>query len=285
MNYGSKPADGGNLILDIKDKERLIEENPELGLYIKKFIGSNEIIKGIDRYCLWIKEEDYENATRFDVLNERFEKVRVMRLASTKKATNEMATFPYRFGEPRYYESNSIVIPRHSSERRKYIPFGFVNKNCVVSDSAQAIYDAETWSFGILTSRVHLIWVKSVCGALESRIRYSSTLGYNTFPFPKISTQRKNEITQSVFRILEEREKHSDKTLADLYDPDKMPEGLRAAHRQNDEIIEKCYRSTPFNSDEERLEYLFKLYEKMIAEEQAQGTLFAKPKKTRKKKK
>ena len=138
---------------------------------------------------------------------------------------------------------------------------------------------------GILSSRLHNIWLSISSGKLGAGYRYSVKLSYNTFPFPPISTQRKNEITQSVFRILEEREKHSDKTLAQLYDPDKMPEGLREAHRQNDEIIEKCYRSTPFKSDEERLEYLFKLYEKMIAEEKDKGTLFEKPKKVRKKRK
>ncbi len=152
-------------------------------------------------------------------------------------------------------------------------------------ESAQVIYDSEPYIFGILSSKPHMLWVKAVGGYLGTSIRYSTEICYNTFPFPPISTQRKNEITQATFRILEEREKHSDKTLAQLYDPDKMPDGLREAHRQNDEIIEKCYRSTPFTSDEERLEYLFKLYEKMIVEEQEEGTLFAKEKKTRKKKK
>jgi hypothetical protein len=131
---------------------------------------------------------------------------------------------------------------------------------------------------------MHILWIKSVCGTLESRIRYSSTLGYNTFPFPAISNQRKEELTQYTFRILEEREKHPEKTLAELYDPDKMPEGLKEAHRLNDEAVERCYRSTPFNRDEERLEYLFKLYEKMIQEEKEKGTLFEAERKTRKKK-
>ena len=126
-----------------------------------------------------------------------------------------------------------------------------------------------------------MTWLRAVGGKLEERIRYSKDIVYNTFPFPPISTQRKNEITQAVFRILEEREKHSDKTLAQLYDPDKMPEGLREAHRQNDIIIEKCYRSRPFDSDEERLEYLFKPYEKMIEEEKQKDTLFEKEKKRR----
>ncbi len=138
---------------------------------------------------------------------------------------------------------------------------------------------------GILSSKNHLLWVKEVGGKQRKDIRYSPMLCYNTFPFPTISTQRKNEITQATFRIIEEREKHSDKTLAQLYDPDKMPDGLREAHHQNDLAIERCYRSKPFESDEERLEYLFKLYEKMIEEEKEVGTLFATEKKTRRRKK
>ena len=122
--------------------------------------------------------------------------------------------------------------------------------------------------FGVIYSKIHIVWVRSIGGKLETRIRYSTKIYYNNFPFPPISEKHKQEITQCVFRILEEREKHSEKTLAQLYDPDKMPEGLREAHRLNDLAVERCYRSKPFESDEERLEYLFKLYEKMIAEEQ-----------------
>jgi hypothetical protein len=129
-----------------------------------------------------------------------------------------------------------------------------------------------------------MVWVSIVSGKLKTDYRYSSALCFHTFPFPPISNQRKEELTQCTFRILEEREKYPEKTLAQLYDPDKMPEGLKEAHRLNDEAVERCYRSTPFNSDEERLEYLFKLYEKMIQEEKEKDTLFAKPKKTRKKK-
>ncbi len=179
----------------------------------------------------------------------------------------------------------SIIVPRVTSERRKYLQCGFLDSKSVVTDAAQVIYDPEPFIFGFLSSNIHMLWVKAVAGRLKMDIRYSNSLCYNTFPFPRISTQRKNEITQSAFRILEEREKHSDKTLAELYDPNKMPEGLREAHHQNDIIIEKCYRSTPFKSDEERLEYLFKLYEKMIAEEKAKELELKAEKKTRKKKK
>ena len=139
--------------------------------------------------------------------------------------------------------------------------------------------------FSVITSRIHNNWVKTVAGKLENRIRYTSAVCYNTFPFPKISEAQKQELTQCAFRILEERENHSEKTLAQLYDPDKMPQGLREAHRLNDLAVERCYRSKPFETDEERLEYLFKLYEQMIAEEKVKDTLFQEEKKAKKSKK
>ncbi len=145
---------------------------------------------------------------------------------------------------------------------------GFYNSNYISMNSLQVIYDSEPYVVGLLSSKIHMAWVKTVAGRLKEDYRYSTQLCYNTFPFPPISDQRKQEITQCVFRILEEREKHPEKILAQLYDPDKMPDGLREAHRLNDLAVERCYRSKPFESDEKRLEYLFKLYEKMIAEEQ-----------------
>ncbi len=138
---------------------------------------------------------------------------------------------------------------------------------------------------GIISSRIHMLWVKAVAGGIKTDLGYSNSLCFNAFPFPPISDQHKEEITRCVFRILEEREKHSEKTLAQLHDPDRMPEGLRKAHRLNDLAVERCYRSKPFESDEERLEYLFKLYGKMIAEKQGQNTLFETQKKTRKRRK
>ena len=161
---------------------------------------------------------------------------------------------------------------------------GFLSNEFVISDSALAIYNALPYHLSILTSRMHMTWMRAIAGKLETRIRYSSTIVYNTFPFLSISKQRKEELTQCSLKIIDERLKHSEKTMAQLYDPDKMPEGLKEAHHQNDLAVERCYRSTPFSSDEERLEYLFKLYEKMIQEEKDKDTLFAKEKKTRKRK-
>jgi hypothetical protein len=158
-------------------------------------------------------------------------------------------------------------MPSTSSERREYIPIGFLDKDTITKNSAYVIYDAEPYLFGIITSKMHMIWVKTVAGRLKSDYRYSSNLCYNTFPFPNISQKQKDEITELVFGILDEREKHSEKTLAQLYDPDKMPEGLRKAHHILDRAIEQCYRTKPFETDEERLEYLFKMYEEMTKQE------------------
>jgi hypothetical protein len=285
MVFGSMPNDSGNLILSEQEKNTLIRDYPNSEAFIKRFLGSSEYIRGNERFCLWVDDNSVDEAISIPPIKERIENVKTKRLASKRDATKKLAVMPYRFGEIRHQHGSSIIIPSVSSERREYIPIGYLDDKTVISNLALAIYNSKPWILSVLLSKMHNVWVKSIGGYLGTSIRYSVSISYNTFPFPPISTQRKNEITQSAFRILEEREKHSDKTLAQLYDPDKMPESLREAHRQNDIIIEKCYRSTPFKSDEERLEYLFKLYEKMIAEEQNKNTLFAKEKKSKKSKK
>lgn len=285
ISFGSMPNDGGHLSLNQTEYENLMQSNSFSKKYLKKYLGSREFINDIQRYCLWIEDNELEQAVQIKEISKRVHLVKSHRLSSDRKSTRELANYPHRFAEIRYKKSNQIIIPATSSLRRDYIPIGFLSKDYVVSNSANAIFDAHSWVFAVFTSRLHMVWVRAVSGRLKSDYRYSAQLSYNTFPFPPISTQRKNEITQCVFRILEEREKHSDKTLAQLYDPDKMPEGLREAHRLNDLAVERCYRSKPFESDEERLEYLFKLYEKMIQEEKDKDLLFAKQKKTRKKKK
>ena len=160
-----------------------------------------------------------------------------------------------------------MILPFTSSENREYLPIGFEKEGTIISNGLFVIYDSNIFVFGVLSSKLHNLWTKVVSGKLESRIRYSVNLVYNNFPFPNISHKQKDEITELVFAILDEREKHSQKTLAQLYDPDKMPEGLRKAHHALDVAIEKCYRTKPFESDEERLEYLFKMYEEMSSKE------------------
>lgn len=282
MASGIKAGDGGNLILNEDEKNNLLAEYPESKLLIKDYIGADDLMNGRKRYCIWVNEENKELSYSIPPLLKRFEKCRELRIASKKAATRKKAEFPYQFDETTFIEADSIIIPQTGSEKRTYVPIGFLNSGTIISNAARVIYNAESYLFSIISSRMHIVWVKAVAGRLKTDMQYSNTLCYNTFPFPPISQSQKEELEQCVFRILEERENHSEKTLAQMYDPDKMPEGLREEHRLNDLAVERCYRSKPFESDEERLEYLFKLYEKMIAEEKEKGTLFQEEKKAKK---
>jgi hypothetical protein len=285
MIKGSSPGDNGNLLMSETERHALLVKYPNITHLIKEYLGADEFMKSGKRFCLWIPTNEVELAYSIPELKHRFENCMKFRLASKKAATRKKATTPHEFDEKKYIESDSIVIPQTGSERREYLPIGFLGPDTVVSNATRVIYNAKPYLFAIISSRLHIIWVRAVAGRLKTDMQYSNTLCYNTFPFPTLSESQKQELEKHVYRILEEREKHSEKTLAQLYDPDKMPDGLREAHHQNDLAIERCYRSKPFESDEERLEYLFKMYEQMIEEEKNKGTLFAiegKPKKNKK---
>ncbi|MBP6437681.1 MAG: class I SAM-dependent DNA methyltransferase, partial [Paludibacteraceae bacterium] len=272
ISDGSGALDGGNLILSDNEKNELLNLYPNANFLIRRLFGSEEFINDVNRWCLWIEDGDYEFAKTIPPINERIENVRNARINGGTRGQNCINT-PYKFAWINQPKERLIIIPTVSSERREYIPIGYLNNDVIISNSASIIHDPEMYIFSVITSRIHNNWVKTVAGKLENRIRYTSAVCYNTFPFPKISEAQKQELTQCAFRILEERENHSEKTLAQLYDPDKMPQGLREAHRLNDLAVERCYRSKPFETDEERLEYLFKLYEQMIAEEKVKDTL------------
>jgi len=276
MDYGTKTVDGGFLTLTPQEKDQLLRDSPEAGKFIKRITGSFEFINSVDRFCLWINADDVGEARMIKEIDYRIAQVEKMRLKSKKRATRESSKYPYQFGEIRYVKSDStIVLPRVSSERRKYIPFGFLNEDHVISDSAQVIYNAAPWIFAVIISRMHMCWVRAVAGKLKTDYRYSSALCYNTFPFPSINEKQKKELAKHTMRIIEERENHSEKTLAQLYSPGKMPVGLADAHNQLDLEIERCYRSKLFDTDEERLEYLFKLYQSMVIEKKQQmGAIF-----------
>lgn len=260
MDYGSKPADGGFLIINQDDKDKLNEF--ELG-FIKKYIGADDFINGINRYCLWINDEKYSQALNSDFISDRIEAVKDIRNKSKKNATKKDAAYPYKFSEIRYKESECIIIPRHSSERREYIPIGYLDAGTVVADSAFAIYDAPKWLFAVLTSKMHMAWVKTVGGRLETRYRYSAQLCYNTFPFPAISELQKADLEKLAQEVLDIRDEHFDMTPGEKYNPETMPDDLKDVHRRLDLAVEHCYRLEPFTSDEERLECLFNLYVKM----------------------
>lgn len=263
---GNSPYDGGNLILNQREKDDLLSRNPEAKKYIKNIRGSQDFINGKSRWCLWIRSNDINDALKINFIKDRVTKTRVFRENGGTVAKG-LIKKPFQFRYIHEAKNNLIILPRVSSERRKYIPFGFLSKDYIVSDSAQVIYDPEPYILGVIMSLMHMSWVKKTGGYLGTSIRYSSAPCYNTFPFPDISQKQKDTITELVFNILDEREKHSEKTLAQLYDPDKMPAGLREAHHRLDLAIEQCYRKKPFESDEERLEYLFKMYEKMVGDE------------------
>jgi hypothetical protein len=262
MITGNSPYEGGNLMLTYEEKEELLHSYPEAEVLIRKTFGSNEYINHIDRWCLWIGNNQLEIALNIPPIKNRIEKIKELRENGGDVARG-LVSRPHQFRYTHTGKTSIIIIPIVSSSRREYIPFGIVPKETIILSSAAAIYNTEIYVFGILTSKIHMAWVKLTAGKLRGDIRYLSALNYNTFPFPNISQKQKDEITELVFAILDEREKHSQKTLAQLYDPDKMPEGLKKAHHNLDIAIEQCYRSKPFESDEERLEYLFKMYEEM----------------------
>jgi hypothetical protein len=270
--FGSIPYDGGNLFLTSQEHKTLLKEYPNAKKFVRLAIGSVELIKNIERWCLWINNENLEEALSIPFIQKRIDGVKKFRNGSKTESTNKAIEFSHRFKQYTYKESSEsmILIPRVSSERREYLPIKFYPSETITVD-AQVIYEAPIHVFAIISSRIHLVWVRVTSGRMKSDIRYSSAVSYNNFPFPDISDKQKAKLEDHVFAVLDEREKHPEKTMAQLYDPDKMPDALRQAHHNMDIAIEQCYRAKPFTTDEERLEYLFKLYEEMIAKEKARG--------------
>jgi type I restriction-modification system DNA methylase subunit len=267
MTYGNKPVDGGNLILTQDQKENLVAQYPNVSQFLRPLYGSYEYMNGKHRWCLWITGSDYDEAKSIPPIAERIQNVKVERLKSKKIPTQKLAKVPYQFGETRYSHSKSLIVPRVTSERRKYIVAGFLSSKDIVLDSAQAIYDADLWNLGIVSSRMHMIWVRAVGGQLETRIRYSSALAYNTFPLRQLMDHEKLELDTKARNILFARENHTELSLAEMYDPDKMPDDLVQAHRELDVLVDRLYRPKPYSNDEERLADLFYLYEQMTKAE------------------
>lgn len=263
MVIGSKSTDDGALLISSSEIDSFRRNFPELHKLIKRFIGSDEFINDIPRYCLWVNDSEIDKYITNTEIQRRLQICKEMRLRSKKIPTQKLAETPWRFGEIRYKPTPSIIVPRVSSERREYIPIGFLDKDIVISDSAFAVYDAEKWLFALLTSKMHNLWVRAVGGRLKTDIRYSATLCYNTFPFPKLTPAEKEELERLAKKILDIRDENFDMTLGEMYNPESMPEDLREAHHQLDLAVERIYRAEPFTSDEERLEHLFKLYAKM----------------------
>ena len=278
MSLGSVPKDDGQLILDRAEFHRTTSRWPEATRWLKKFVGASEFIQGRDRYCLWLDEK--ERASWDKLFQQRVDRVQEFRLQSSSANTRARANNPHRFWHVAYKPTDSIIVPRVSSERREYIPMGYLGPDTVISDSANAVYDAEPWLFGLLTSRMHMVWTRAVGGKMKTDYRYSNTIVYNNFPVRELTGAEKQELTQLALRVLDVREYHCEKTLAELYDPELMPANLREAHEAVDAFVDGLYSKRMYETDEERLSDLFAMYEDMIAAEEA-----AKPvKRTRKKK-
>nr|WP_202421839.1 DNA methyltransferase [Gordonia sp. SID5947] len=269
MIYGSKPSDGGHLILDEPQRDRLLRAAPSAYGFVKRYIGSSEYINGRSRWCLVIPDEDLRAARSIPEIDQRLDAVAEYRGKSTEKSTREVAEFPNRFYFFGYKPTESIIVPSVSSVRREYIPIGYMDKDTVISNLAYAVYDSEPWVFAILTSQMHMAWTRAVGGRMKTDYRYSNLIVYNNFPVPPLSDAMKEQLTVAALRVLDVREYHCDKTLAELYDPVKMPDDLRTAHAQTDALVDSVYSKRDYETDEERLSALFDMYEQMTHAEQA----------------
>ncbi len=262
MIYGNKPTDGGYLFLDGIDIKQLLKDEPQIDKFIKRIIGAEEFLKNKERYCLWLVNAEPHEIRKSHFLKERVEGVRQFRLNSKKEATQKSADTPTLFQEVRQPSSNYIVIPRHSSETRKYIPMGFMSPEVIMNDAVQFIPDATLFHFGILTSSVHMAWMRAVCGRLETRYRYSKDIVYNNFVWADVTDVQKQKISDTAQAILDARAKYPDSSLADLYDETLMPIELRKAHQANDKAVMEAYGFKATMSEADIVAELFKLYEK-----------------------
>lgn len=263
MQSGNKPTDGGNLILSTDEKDEIIASNATAEHFIKRYVGSQELINGGGRWCIWIENSELEEAKEIDEFRSRIEKVRQLRGSSNGTQANQNASTPHRFVFAPHNSHPAIAVPNVSSERRQYLPCQITNYNTVVSNLASVIYNAPLWNMALIASRLHLVWIATVCGKLKTDFRYSNTLGWNTFPVPTLTEKNMADLTRCAEDILLAREAHFPATIADLYDPESMPFDLREAHERNDEVLERIYIGRRFRNDTERLEKLFELYTKM----------------------
>ncbi len=264
MLFGNMPRDGGHLIVSSEEKVASSRSDTVFQSYLRPFFGSEDFIQGKTRYCLWIEQSQHQDSLQSPLVSQRLEAVREMRSESKAGSTRDFAKAPYRFVQIQGTARQcTIIVPRVSSERRPYLPVGLLDKRAVVADSAFALYDAPLWNMAVIASRLHLIWIAAVCGKLKTDYRYSNTIGWNTFPSPKLTEKNKADLSESAGQILLAREHYYPATIGDMYDPDHFHTNfplLRDAHERNDEIMERIYVGRRFKNDTERLEKLFALY-------------------------
>ena len=280
IQFGNMPNDGGNFFIDSNEVSEYKKNEPKSEKYIKEFLGAQEFLNGKTKYCLWFKNDfDPKDLKEMPISLLRIKKVESLRKNSSREATKKLAQFPMLFGEIRQPESNYILIPRVSSENRKIIPMTIFSKEFIVGDTCLSIPKGDLYQLGVLQSSMHMIWVNSVCGRLESRYRYSNEIVYNNFPWPENPTDKQKEaIENSAQKVLDIRAKYPESSLADLYNSLTMPPDLVKAHNELDKAVDATYSKQTFTSDAKRMEFLFELYEKYT------GGLFGDEKKKGKKK-
>lgn len=264
MTFGNTPIDGGHLLLSRDERDALQLTPAQNNLFVRRIYGSAELIRGLERYCLWIEDKNLAEALAIRPIAQRIHNVRSLRLNGGKTA-RDIAEKSHQFQRMFFGKHSTIIVPSVSSESRKYLPCSYEPAGTIVSNLAFALYDAPLWNLALIASRLHLVWIATVCGKLKTDFRYSNTLGWNTFPVPTLTEKNKGDLTRCAEEILLAREAHFPATIAELYDPEKMPDNLRAAHERNDEVLERIYIGRRFKNDTERLEKLFELYTKMIA--------------------
>lgn len=262
MAYGNQPIEGGFLILTPDEKDELLSEDQRSFKFIMPLIGGNEFLKNQERWCIWIEDGELKEALSIPPIKKRIDLVRSFRENGGQVASSLVGR-SHQFRYRHRAKESFILLPCTSSEKRDYLQLGFFDAKYLTTHSAQILYDADPYVFGIVSSRAHMLWTKAVGGCLESRIRYSNVLCYNNFPIPDISEKKKEQIRSCSFEVLAKRELYPEMKISDLYDPEKMPADLLEAHRQLDLSVLACYDRTEFKNDDDLLTYLFKLYEKM----------------------
>lgn len=253
------------LLMTTTERDALLKREPAAKKWIRRIYGSEEFINGIERWCLWMVGITPAELRAMPEVMRRVDVVRRNREASNRETTNQLAKTPYLFGEIRQPTIKYLAIPKTSSERRAYIPIGFLDPETITNTEIQMVPGATLYHFGVLTSEMHMAWVRQVCGRLESRYRYSNKLVYNNFPWPQDATDKQQAaVTAAAEAVLATRDTFKGQTLADLYDPLAMPKALRDAHKDLDRAVDKCYRAAPFTTERQRVEFLFDLYQKLV---------------------
>jgi hypothetical protein len=269
--FGSMPNDGGHYLFTDDEKVEFLKIEPKAEPYIKPMLSAREFLNNQKRWCLWLVGISPGELRQLKEVSKRVDEVRKLRESSTREATQKLAGFPALFGENRQPETDYILIPRVSSENRKYIPFGFFSKDIIAGDTCLTISSATFYDFGMLTSEMHMAWVKYTCGRLKSDFRYSNEVVYNNYPFPKeVSDKQKERVEKAAQAVLDARLKFPDSSLADLYDPLSMPPDLVKAHKELDKAVDLCYRPQAFTNERARIEFLFNLYSQYVTPLQAE---------------